>query len=187
MKLFLFVLAVGCVVSSASAEENLATVEGSSTRVSFKRLDSHLFLDASETAKAFGWVAKVVKLPTKEGQNGLLTLCRDEQGGLCIPIRLGKVKFIDYLKGFFVEATPLAKALRFEVVDKDGKVTLRRLGKRDSSELDIPSYNADWGKGRGFRAGQTVPDIPLYDLNGQETRFSQFLGKQYILYCWASW
>jgi hypothetical protein len=187
MKLFMFVLVVGCVVSSALADENFATVEGSSSRVSLKRHDSRLFLDAGQTAKAFGWIAKVVKLPKQEGQNGLLTLCRDEQGGLCIPIRLGKVKFIDYLKGFYVEATPLAKALRFEVVEKDGKVTLRPLGKAVSSDSDIPAYNADWGKGRGFRAGQTLPDIPLYDLNGQETRFSQFLGKQYILYCWASW
>lgn len=187
MKLFMFVFAVSCVASSSFADENFATVEGSSKRISLKRLDSRLFLDARQTAKAFGWIAKVVKLPNKEGQNGLLTLCRDEQGGLCIPIRLGKVRFLDYLKGFFVEATALAKALRFEVVEKDGKVTLRRLGKGVSTDADVPAYNADWGKGRGFQAGQTVPDIPLYDLNGRETRFSQFLGKQYILYCWASW
>ncbi|MCH7687476.1 MAG: hypothetical protein IH899_12470 [Planctomycetes bacterium] len=187
MKLFMFVFAVGCVASSAFAEENLATVEGSSTRISLKRHDSRLFLNAEETAKAFGWIAKVVKLPKQEGENGLLTLCRDEQGGLCIPIRLGKVKFLNDSDSLFVEATALAKALRFEAVDKDGKVTLRLLAKRDSSDLDIPAYNADWGQGRGFQAGQTLPDIPLYDLNGRETRFSQFLGKQYILYCWASW
>ena len=27
----------------------------------------------------------------------------------------------------------------------------------------------------------------LVDLNGNEVRFSQFLGKRYILYVWASW
>jgi hypothetical protein len=187
MNLIIFVLVVGCVVSSAFAEENRATIEDSSTRVSLKRHDSRLFINASETAKAFGWISKVVKLPKQEGQNGLLTLCRDEQGGLCIPVRLGTVKFLDESDGFFVEATALAKALRFEVVDKDGKVTLRRLGKAVSTDSEIPAYNADWGKGRGFQAGQTLPDIPLYDLEGRETRFSQFLGKQYIIYCWASW
>ena len=183
----MFVLAVGGLISSVLADENFATIEDSSTRLSLKRHDSRLYLNAKETAKAFGWIAKVVKLPKQEGENGLLTLCRDEQGGLCIPVRLGKVRFLDESKGVFVEATVLAKALRFEVVDKDGKVTLRLLGKRNSTDSEISAYNADWGKGRGFQAGQTLPNIPLYDLEGQETRFSQFLGKQYILYCWASW
>ena len=183
----MFVLAVGGVVSSAFAEQNFATVEDSSARVSLKRHDSRLFLNAKETAKSFGWIAKVVKLPKKTGQNGLLVLCRDEQGGLCSPVRLGKVRFLNETDGYFVEATALAKAFRFEAVEKDGRVTLRRLGKRVATDSDIPAYNADWGQGRGFRAGQTLPDIPLYVLNGRETRFSQFLGKQYILYCWASW
>lgn len=48
-------------------------------------------------------------------------------------------------------------------------------------------YNSPWPKGRGFEVGQTVPDIPLYDMQGNEVRFSSYLGKQYILYCWASW
>lgn len=43
------------------------------------------------------------------------------------------------------------------------------------------------GKGRGFGIGQTVPDIPLTNMEGEEVRLSQFLGKRYILYCWASW
>lgn len=40
---------------------------------------------------------------------------------------------------------------------------------------------------RGFEPGQTLPDIALTDLEGREVRFSDFLGKQYLLYGWASW
>lgn len=40
---------------------------------------------------------------------------------------------------------------------------------------------------RGFEPGQTLPDIALTDLEGKEVRFSDFLGKQYVLYGWASW
>jgi len=40
---------------------------------------------------------------------------------------------------------------------------------------------------RGFEPGQTLPDIALTDLEGGEVRFSDFLGKQYLLYGWASW
>ena len=57
----------------------------------------------------------------------------------------------------------------------------------DDTPRGVPSYNAEWGEGRGFRPGQTLPDIPLTDMQGREVRFSQFLGKRYIIYCWASW
>ena len=40
---------------------------------------------------------------------------------------------------------------------------------------------------RGFETGQTLPDISLIDLKGREVRFSDFLGKQYVLYGWSSW
>lgn len=40
---------------------------------------------------------------------------------------------------------------------------------------------------RGFEIGQTLPDIPLLNLEGEEVRFSEFLGQQYVLYGWASW
>ena len=42
-------------------------------------------------------------------------------------------------------------------------------------------------KPRGFDIGNTLPDIPLVDLDGVEVRFSEFLGQQYVLYGWASW
>ena len=57
----------------------------------------------------------------------------------------------------------------------------------NATENVAPGYNAQWGRGRGFRKGDTLPDIPLVDVAGNEVRFSQFLGKRYILYCWASW
>ena len=52
---------------------------------------------------------------------------------------------------------------------------------------EAPAYNAPWPVDRGFGLGQTVPDIPLIDLEGKEVRFGRFLGKQYVIYCWASW
>ncbi|MEM7599854.1 MAG: hypothetical protein AAF357_00385 [Verrucomicrobiota bacterium] len=52
---------------------------------------------------------------------------------------------------------------------------------------ESPAYHAEWGPGRGFNPGQTLPDIPLIDLDGEEVRFDRFLGKRYILYGWASW
>ena len=48
-------------------------------------------------------------------------------------------------------------------------------------------YAQTWPEGRGFEVGNTIPDIPLVDLEGNEVRFSKFLGKRYVLYCWASW
>lgn len=55
-------------------------------------------------------------------------------------------------------------------------------------EAAIPyAYANNWPEGRGFDVGKTVPDIPLIDLEGNEVRFSNFLGKRYVLYCWASW
>jgi hypothetical protein len=44
-----------------------------------------------------------------------------------------------------------------------------------------------WPEGRGFAVGQTVPDLAFYDMKGNEVRFGSFLGKRYVLYCWASW
>lgn len=165
--------------STSGAAERSATVVGSRIRVAYQRTESTLLLDAKSTAAAFGWQAKVVR-PGK-----LLTLCRDEKGGACIPVRLVDGKFLTKNGELFVEAAVLARALGFSFEDRDNRVTLRRGLK--IADSDIPAYHAVWGKGRGFRVGQTLPDIPLYDMSGREVRFSRFLGKQYIIYCWASW
>lgn len=79
-------------------------------------------------------------------------------------------------------------SLPAEIVDDDGRVRLQLSEKSAISDVnDVPAYNADWGPRRGFRQGDTVPDLPIVDLDGNEVRFSQFLGKRYILYCRASW
>ena len=184
MKLFCFALACSIVMGSAMAfaAEETATVSNSTRRVELARNDKTLFLHVNQAAEAFGWQAKIV-IPGK-----LLTLCREGKGGLCIPLRLEKVKTLRIEETLFVEANALARALRFSIDDRKNGVTLSPKTSQDPTEdPDVPAYNSVWKKGRGFRVGQTLPDIPLYDMRGQEVRFSKFLGKQYVVYCWASW
>jgi hypothetical protein len=170
------------VASQAKAADPVATVAGSKSQVKTARQGSKLLLHAGEAARAFGWEAKVVT-PGK-----LLTLCREGEGGLCIPLLLKKAVNRTIDKELFVEAAALGRALRFRIDEGGGKVVLIPAKNTPADEnADLPAYNAAWGKGRGFRTGQTLPDIPLYDLNNKEVRFSKFLGQQYIIYCWASW
>ncbi len=163
-----------------AAPQRSATIMGSNSRVPYQRKDSTLLLDANATAVAFGWQAKIVR----PGQ--LLTLCRNESRGVCIPVQLANVKIIEMPGTLFIDAAVLARALRFTIKDSDNQVILRP-GQPKITDEDIPAYNAAWGEGRGFRVGQTLPDIPLYDMTGREVRLSRFLGKQYVIYCWASW
>ena len=165
----------------AHAAEMTAKLSGSKATIRFVRHDGALLLDVVETARVFGWEAKVVT------PGRLVTICRDGEGGVCIPIRLKKVKSHKQNKRLYVEATALAKALRFEIEDREDVVALRKIRKPAADDDDIPTYNADWGRGRGFRVGQTLPDIPLYDMQGREVRFSSYLGKQLVIYVWASW
>ena len=74
----------------------------------------------------------------------------------------------------------------FAINDRPENVSLRS-GRADSAAGQLPAYHATWENNRGFQVGQTLPDIPLFDMQGREVRFSNFLGKKYILYCWASW
>lgn len=187
MKSLALIAAICFCASSAFAQDRFASVADSDARIPLIRNGKTLYLHAEKTARAFGWKAALVKLPKEEGQTGLLTICREEEGGICIPLRLGKVKFLKRGEDLFVESAALAEALRLRVRMRGGNVTLQPSGERREPESEIPAYHADWGKDRGFRPGQTLPDIPLYDLDGNEVRFSTFLGKQYILYCWASW
>jgi len=160
----------------------VATVAGTKSQVKTAWQGSKLLLHAAETARSFGWEAKVIK-PGK-----LRTLCREGAGGLCIPLRLEKWLSRTIGKELFVEAEALGRALRFRIDEGDGKVTLIRAKNKPTDEdADTGAYNAAWGQDRGFGVGQTLSDIPLYDLNNKEVRFSQFLGQQYIIYCWASW
>ena len=164
--------------SAAFAVDRVATVSGSDARIPFLKSGESVLIDAAETAKTFNWRLKIVR-PGK-----LIAFCRDSG---CVPVRLTTVKTETVGNRLFVEATAIGKALSFSVEVKKGKVKLvKRAVAKDESD-GLPAYNAKWGSGRGFRLKQTLPDIPLVDLQGNEVRFSKFLGKQYIVYCWASW
>jgi hypothetical protein len=156
-------------------------VEGTRETVTAVRSGKILLLKAKPLAIVLGQEAKVVS----EGK--LLTFCQTGDEEFCVPVSLRNVVTVGKGDDLFVEAAVVARALRLEIEDRKGVVTIRRSTAKRSDEDDIPAFNAAWAEGRGFRAGQTLPDIPLMDMDGQEVRFSQFLGKRYIIYCWASW
>ncbi len=165
-----------------SVDDGSFRIEDPPPRIAVRRIDSILLVNVDETAKALGWEAKVV-LPGK-----LLTLCRGGDDGVCIPIRLAGIAFRQTSGGMYLEATTVERALQLQFSDEDsGSVAVERAVAKAIGDDEIPAYNANWGPGRGFRVGQTLPDIPLIDLDGREVRFSEFLGKRYIVYCWASW
>lgn len=164
--------------SVSFAVDRVATVSGSNAKIPFLTSGESVLIDVSETAKAFKWRLKIVR-PGK-----LITFCRDSG---CVPVVLTTVKSETVGNRLFVEATAIGKALSFSVQMNKGRVRLIKLVAAKNKSDGLPAYNAKWGKGRGFRVGQTLPDIPLFDLRGNEVRFSKFLGKQYIVYCWASW
>lgn len=136
-------------------------------------------VSVTEFAKALGWEAKEVT-PGK-----LVTLCK---GDLCVPLQLQEIKHKKVNGKLHADATALAKALKASF-KREGNRAVFSPNATDTTDgsSSVPAYNAAWGKGRGFRKGQTVPDIPLYDLDGKEVRFSAFLGKQYLIYIWSSW
>ena len=182
MRLLLACAIVCSSVTFAAADDDVAAVADSNARVHFQRQEGALLLDVKEAADAFGWEAKLVT------PNKLLTVCRKGPTAVCIPIRLDKTRWLQQRDDLFVDAAQLEKALSFRVETANNVVTLRRVKRpADDAAGDIPAYNAEWGAGRGFRVGQTLPDIPLYDMQGHEVRFSQYLGKQLAIYVWASW
>ncbi len=167
-----------------------AGVAGRSESVAVLKKGSALLLDVAKTAATFGWKAKLVS-PGK-----LLVLCRAEDESFCVPIRLADVPWQQKEDVLYVQADVIGQALGFEVLRQQDVLTLRPLegqqpaGNREPGRLQqeaVQSYNEAWGRNRGFRVGETLPDIPLYDMQGREVRFSAFLGKRYIIYCWASW
>ena len=165
----------------AADEVFTAQVGSSDAVVSCVRRDADLLLSAEDAASAYGWDAKIV------ADGSVLALCRDGENGLCVPIRLSDVGSIEVEGELFVDSAALARPLQFKVIDFGGVVRLVAGSEKAGVDPDVSAYNALWGSGRGFQVGQTVPDIPLVDLEGNEVRFSRFLGKQYIIYCWASW
>jgi|GEM_PF-3043864 len=164
-----------------SIADDIATVENSKKTIHYVQKEGVTFFAASDAAAAFGWELKVIQ------KGKLLSFCRGGQSELCIPVQLTKTNFFVKNGKHYLDALVLGKALSFVSVNKEGKLFLRKGRANATQEENLPAYNAKWGKGRGFRRGQTLPDIPLYDLHGKEVRFSKYLGKQCIIYCWASW
>ncbi len=156
-------------------------VESSAAQsIRFERQADVIFLKCDDVARQLDLDFKVVT------PHRLATFCEKRDGGICIPIRLTDDNHRGV--GEEINARVLTNALSIRVTDLGQQITIALNDLRPKSRVpDVPAYNAEWGEGRGFGKGQTLPDIPLVDLKGNEVRFSQFLGKRYILYCWASW
>jgi len=154
-----------------------------SDAIRFSRDKKVLFLNAEDLAKSLAFELKIVD------PQSLVTFCQDKDGGYCIPIRLASDNHKRNGEQLFIAADVVSQALRFRVVETASKVTIVPHTEPFAKNVETASFgfNAQWGSGRGFRKGDTLPDIPLVDVAGNEVRFSQFLGKRYILYCWASW
>ena len=164
----------------ALGTEPPVTVAGSQSPIQSMYHESALLVHLDQVAQQFGWQAKVIK------PGELVALCRAGQDALCVPIRIDQVQAVGTPDGLFVSADVLATVLGFHLAVDGGRVQLVPMDPKASlasGEAPHPT-----GRGvRGFQVGQTVPDIPLIDLAGREVRFSRFLGKKYIIYCWASW
>lgn len=154
-------------------------VAGSDDRVRGIRQGQSLLVSANDVGTAFQWKVEIVR----PGQ--LITFCRDGDDGVCIPIRLFNVAHESHNDELFVAFKGLQGPLRLKLSPSND--TILRTSTTDFTAASVSAYNSAWGEGHGFRVGQTLPDIPLMDMRGSEVRFSQFLGKQYIIYCWASW
>lgn len=151
--------------------------------IAFLRHENMLMLHCGSVAERLNYEFKIV------AQDRLVTFCTEGETEVCIPVRLNAENSRTKDGSLFVSAETLAKALRISINDKGTTVALTPL-QNDVTSPEVVSpegYKAAWPKGRGFRVGDTLPDIPLVDLAGEEVRFSRFLGKRYILYCWASW
>ena len=138
-------------------------------------------LHVERTAKAFNWTVKYVG----KGEQRMLVICRET---ICLPIVLKDTPHRESADGLFVDAGVLARVMGFKITRTGNGLSLSvNESEAKPQARKIPAYHDDWRPSRGFRKGQTLPDIPLVDMKGNEVRFSKFLGKQYILYGWASW
>jgi hypothetical protein len=157
--------------------------EVASGKIRFVRDGEILFVSSVDIAAALQLEAKVVS------PNRLLTFCREGNAGYCIPVQLTPANHRGDNAGLMLDATVVSRALSCRIIAIGDLITVEKLGDVGLGEAapEVDNYNAKWPAGRGFGVGETLPDIPLVDLKGEEVRFSQFLGQRYILYCWASW
>jgi hypothetical protein len=148
--------------------------------VKVKRIDGIVFLNALDVANTLEY-----KLETLQDGH-LLTFCRGGQGdGVCVPVQLSTSNHRIADGDLYLASADVSAAMQVQIFGEGEHVRLSALPANNAA--NVPSYNAAWGKGRGFGVGDTLPDIPLMDMDGNEVRFSKFLGRKYILYCWASW
>ena len=175
MRLLAVLTAIAVVSPAVLAEESPEAVR-------HQRDAGVLFLHAGD-------VATVLRLKLEVIQPGkLVTYCQSGDNGLCIPVQLTAKNHLGEGDGLYLASAIVESSLRADVVAQNGRVFLRTAGQPGPAVGEgIPAYNADWGDGRGFSQGDTLPNIPLMDMQGREVRFSKYLGKRYILYCWASW
>lgn len=140
-----------------------------------------LFVSGKDVAETTGFEFKTVS-------KSLVTFCRDDDDGFCIPVRLSDANHRVRGGELLISAEELSKALRYSVTEAGGRIVVQKnLNRPGDDALKPVGHISGWGKGRGFEIGDTLPDIPLVNLDGAEVRFSRFLGKRYILYVWASW
>lgn len=168
----LLLLATVCLMANANAlaQQPLNTVVDG----------DECFVSAADLAAALN-----MKLETFP-QNKMLTFCSSGADAICIPVRLTETNSRSRNSEIFLLKSKAESTLLVSISVK-GK-TAFATPKDPTEPIDLTEgYNSAWPAGRGFNLGETVPDIPLVDMKGQEVRFSEFLGKRYILYCWASW
>ena len=175
MRFFAFLVGLVCAIQSTFAVE-YATIAGSTQTVALRKSESVLMLNANQVATAYGWIGKTVDKLT-------WVACKNDR---CVPVPLGKTAHEIKDGVLWIDAAALGRALGFTVRSPKGRTELS-VAKPQGAIAAIRPYHADWGPGRGFKTGQTLPDIPLVDMQGKEVRFCQFLGKRYIIYGWASW
>jgi hypothetical protein len=159
----------------------MAVATAAQPSIGSQRVDGVLFLNGNDVAAALDLEFKVVQ------PGSLVTFCRKGNESFCIPIHLTDSNHQSSGSETFISAASLSRPLRFTVVTNGDSIRIKSKPASTARDESAGAYNADWAEGRGFREGNTLPDIPLVDLEGNEVRFSQFLGKRYILYCWASW
>ena len=138
------------------------------------------FVDAAALGRAAELKFEVVQ------PNKLATFCSAGEQAICIPVQLDSANFQQADGRDYLAVSAIESALPVTITIDGDRASVSVEPGEDLAAADI-GYNADWPPGRGFRPGETVPDIPLTVIDGREVRFSEFLGKRYILYCWASW
>lgn len=138
------------------------------------------FVSAADLAASLNMKLEVIS------RNNMLTFCSAGPEAICIPLRLTDTNSLRKKDAIFLQQSTVESILSVSVsVNGNSAIATPQ---KAASPVDLTEgYNSAWAKGRGFNLGETVPDIPLVGMEGEEVRFSEYLGKRYILYCWASW